>query len=293
MLVPLFAVFSVAVSGCSSGTHGNGVTAFGGAGGSHPAPVSHDPEGANSDEAGWGGELSGAGGATESAAGAAEAPSDAPAAGAPDAAGGRSMSDRTDGRGAGGAAPALGGATSRGGDDASNGGAPESRGGAGTDDESRAGAASGAADARGGASNATDPRGGAAGAEVNGGAPPADASDGGANTTSTGSDGGIGDPVDPLPLPDPGPGPLYLPCDVVRALSVCRNCHSNPPIHDTQYSLVNYYDVKPLAPAIYDDLESGNMPRPPFSLAAAQKAILLDWLGTQGSAAPAVSEPCQ
>ena len=128
--------------------------------------------------------------------------------------------------------------------------------------------------------------GSANGNETDGGAP-------GAGGTSSGTGGSIGDSGDLPPLPDPGPGPLYLPCDVARALSVCRNCHSNPPIHDTQYSLVTYADVAPLAPAIYDDIVSGNMPRPPFLLAPAAKAALLDWLGEHGSAALGVTAACE
>lgn len=86
---------------------------------------------------------------------------------------------------------------------------------------------------------------------------------------------------------------LYLPCPVYEALSVCRSCHSNPPVKSVYRSYVTYQDIKPMAPQIYGVVKSGYMPWPPYTMSPQNKATLLAWLGKEGSCAVGVAQPCQ
>jgi hypothetical protein len=88
-------------------------------------------------------------------------------------------------------------------------------------------------------------------------------------------------------------GGTFLPCDVSSAMYACRNCHSNPPIKGVQHAYVTYADVKPRAAQIHDLVKSGVMPWPPYKLSDQQKAIVLDWLGKDGTCAIGAAQSCQ
>ena len=94
------------------------------------------------------------------------------------------------------------------------------------------------------------------------------------------------------PQPESTDG-LFLPCDVAAAFSVCRTCHSNPPVKPLKSSYVTYQDIKPVAAQIYGVIKSGYMPWPPYKMSPYAQSVALKWLGKDGSCAIGVDRACQ
>ncbi len=91
----------------------------------------------------------------------------------------------------------------------------------------------------------------------------------------------------------PAPAGLYLPCAVSAAMSVCRTCHSDPPVMTVAHAFVSFAQVKASAAAIHDVVKSGYMPWPPYQLSDDDRSTLLFWLGADGSCAVGVSTACR
>jgi hypothetical protein len=90
-----------------------------------------------------------------------------------------------------------------------------------------------------------------------------------------------------------------LPCDVDAVLgAVCQKCHASPPIEGAPISLVTYadtqapytseplYDGTATWKVIGDQLSAGLMPQAPVTISAADRAVLLDWVGHGAPPAP-------
>lgn len=86
---------------------------------------------------------------------------------------------------------------------------------------------------------------------------------------------------------------LFLPCDVVAAFYVCRNCHSNPPVKAVNHSYVTFQDIKPMAGQIYGVIKSGYMPWPPYTMSTYARNVALKWLGKDGTCAVGATQACQ
>ena len=68
-----------------------------------------------------------------------------------------------------------------------------------------------------------------------------------------------------------------IPCNVYAALSVCRNCHTSPPIGGAPIALMTLADLQENAGSAYSAIATGTMP-PGGSLTSSESELLLDWL---------------
>ncbi|HEY3664520.1 MAG TPA: hypothetical protein VGL19_00925, partial [Polyangiaceae bacterium] len=90
-----------------------------------------------------------------------------------------------------------------------------------------------------------------------------------------------------------GAGPvLYVPAssscaagNVQAAMSVCRNCHTDPPINSAPVPLLSYDEIHAEAGNILDKVSSGEMPAA-GTLSTANKGLILDWVGAGAIGVP-------
>jgi hypothetical protein len=73
--------------------------------------------------------------------------------------------------------------------------------------------------------------------------------------------------------------------NVQAAMSVCRNCHQDPPINGAPVPLLTYDQIHAEADNIFDKVSTGEMPKE-GTLSAASKSLILDWVGNGANGVP-------
>jgi len=179
---------------------------------------------------------------------------------------------------------------------ASSSGSGNATGGARADadspSESDSAGQSGAASAAGGASETQDPSG--AGGEASdpsediGASGHADQGEAGQGSSSGGTGGYATDSAGSGGTPTNGE--LMIPCGVYSASSVCRTCHSDPPVGGAPFPLVTLAEVQANTVSEYFAVATGAMP-PAGGLSAQDADLLLDWLLNGAKGVPKANCP--
>jgi len=139
----------------------------------------------------------------------------------------------------------------------------------------------GAGDERAGASGTSDAGAGSDGGSAGSADQPAtyggSAGSGGAVSTA----GTAGEPV----TGSGGREELMVPCEVYAAYSVCRNCHTDPPLNNAPMALLTLEDLQAWLNRERNAISNGTMPAQGTLSADDQKRIL-DWLDAGANGVP-------